>query len=66
MGEDREMEDYTLSTQIDVTTRFGVVPTRPKRGDKVGISADTRSGKRRTLPLNGLRHPAGAGTSGWF
>jgi hypothetical protein len=60
------MEDLTLSSQIEVATRFGVVPAPPRQGEKVGISANVRSGKRRNLPLNGLRHPAAVGTSGWF
>jgi hypothetical protein len=60
------MEDLTLSTQqFEMATRFGAVAAPPSLGEKVGISADVWS-QERVLPLNGLRHPAAAGTSGWF
>lgn len=58
------MHDSILSAQLQVTTRFAALPAPPSNGDKVGVSENVRS--RHVLPLNGLRHPATAGTSGWF
>lgn len=58
------MHDSILSAQMQLTARFGAVPTPPLQGVKVGVSKNVRS--PHVYPLNGLRHPAAAGTSGWF
>lgn len=58
------MHDSILSAQIQLTTRFGAVPAPITQGVKVGVSENVRS--PHVLPLNGLRHPAATGTSGWF
>ncbi|WP_459792673.1 immunity protein Imm33 domain-containing protein [Arthrobacter sp. AD-310] len=58
------MHDSILSAQMQLTARFGAVPTPPMQGMKVGVSRNVRSPD--VHPLNGLRHPAAAGTSGWF
>ncbi|WP_369745070.1 hypothetical protein [Paenarthrobacter sp. AMU7] len=58
------MHDSILSAQMQMATRFGAVPAPPLKGMKVGVSESIRSSH--LLPLNGLRHPAATGTSGWF
>ncbi|MGM7777420.1 immunity protein Imm33 domain-containing protein [Arthrobacter sp. KNU-44] len=58
------MNDLILSAQIQLTARFGAVPAPPSYGVKLGVAENVRS--RDVLPLNGLRHPAATGTSGWF
>jgi hypothetical protein len=49
--------------QSELCRKYGVPVSFPSRHLKLGVSADFFSGK---LPLNGLRHPAGDGTCGWF
>ncbi|MGO4145420.1 hypothetical protein AB4Y77_10075 [Paenarthrobacter sp. YAF11_1] len=58
------MHDSILSAQIQLTTRLGAVPAPPSQGVKAGVSENVRW--PHLLPLNGLRHPAAIGTSGWF
>jgi len=53
--------DGPLETQEDVCSRFGVVGTPPRPGEKLGIALTT-VGK---LPINGLRIRLD-GTCGWF
>ena len=58
------MHDSILSAQIQLAARFGAVPSPPAQEVKIGVSENVRSTD--VLPLNGLRHSAEAGTSGWF
>lgn len=59
-----DMHDSILFIQMQLTARFAAVPTPPLQGVKVGVSKNVRSPD--VNPLNGLRHSAAAGTSGWF
>ena len=43
--------------------RFGVRPSSPLPGEKVGAALTGRTG---VWPLNGLRHPPAADTCGWY
>ena len=43
--------------------RAGVDPWPVNRFERIGIDDSALAG---TLPLNGLRHPPTAGTSGWY
>ena len=58
------MSDSILPIQIQLTARFGAVPAPPSRGLKLGVSNNMSS--PHIFPLNGLRHHAETGTSGWF
>ena len=49
--------------QKAVCNQFNVEPCEALLGDKVGISQSAMKG---VLPLNGLRHPYTAGTTGWY
>jgi hypothetical protein len=45
-----------------ICERAGVVPDPPAADEKLGIALHTLH----LEPLNGLRHPAEAGTCGWY
>lgn len=49
--------------QRALCNRFNAEPDYPAAGSKLGVSRDVRSG---TQPVNGLRHPAGKGSNGWY
>ncbi|WP_081250643.1 immunity protein Imm33 domain-containing protein [Rhizobium leguminosarum] len=46
-----------------VCRRYDAGYMPPDRDSKIGISDSALGGAQ---PINGLRHPPGAGTSGWF
>src|SRR5262245_41886602 len=50
-------------SQIELCKRYAASYEPPHLDSKLGISANFFSGE---LPLNGLRHPAQAGTCGWY
>ena len=56
------MNDLLVSEQQDVCRRFDVKYDPPTAESKVGIALQTRG----HLLLNALRHPAEAGTCGWY
>jgi hypothetical protein len=47
-----------------VCSRFGVTPDAPPPDSRMGIALNVRESD--LWPLNGLRHPAGGGTNGWY
>ncbi|WP_354576615.1 hypothetical protein [Frigoribacterium sp. UYMn621] len=49
--------------QLALAERFNVAPTPPLAGEKVGIARNVGDG---LWPLNGMRHPVAADTSGWY
>src|SRR5688500_6006162 len=49
--------------QDAVCRRFGVSRVAAPGDLKVGIARNVRSGRQ---PLNGLRHPPGGDTTGWY
>jgi hypothetical protein len=56
------MPEITVE-QADVCGRYGVSPFPAPAALKVGLARNVRVG---LLPLNGLRHPPRAGTTGWY
>lgn len=64
---DEENPRVELVTEYlrDVPSRFGVAAAPPVMGEKLGIAKNVKA-KPRQWPLNGLRHPPGVGTCGWF
>ncbi|WP_084683347.1 immunity protein Imm33 domain-containing protein [Neorhizobium vignae] len=57
------MERSLSRNQVEVCLRYGVTFTPSALLSKLGISDSALQGRQ---PLNGLRHPPEAGTSGWF
>jgi hypothetical protein len=55
----------TLLTNLQraICNRFGATPELPSPDAKMGLS---ETAVRGLVPLNGLRHPAEAGTCGWY
>ena len=51
-----------LPSQADVCERHGVTPQLPSIDDRIGIALGTLH----RIPINGMRIPALAGSSGWF
>jgi hypothetical protein len=49
--------------RAELAARYGFEPYPVRESDKVGIARNVKSGQ---LPLNGLRCPPDAGTTGWF
>jgi len=49
-------------SQQDVCASYGSCFAPPNPEEKLGVALNTLG----TLPLNALRHPAEAGTCGWF
>ena len=49
--------------QFDVCRRFNVSPHPVGAEEKVGVARNVRTDLQ---PLNGLRHPRGGDTSGWY
>jgi len=57
------MDPEVERQQKEVCKRFGAVWSPLSSDMKVGIAENVRTG---LLPVNGLRHPARAGTTGWY
>lgn len=58
------MTDKSMTpAQRKICEHFGVVPMASPPDMKVGLARSVRNGD---LPINGLRHPPEADTSGWF
>jgi hypothetical protein len=51
-----------VSSQLEICERFGSLFSPTGENEKVGIALATLS----QVPLNALRHPVEAGTSGWY
>lgn len=49
--------------QTEVCVRYGASPEAVEPAQKVGIALSVRTG---LLPINGLRHPPSADTTGWY
>jgi hypothetical protein len=49
--------------QLEVVQRYGAELTVPLAGEKVGVALNVRLD---VWPVNGLRHPVAADTSGWY
>jgi hypothetical protein len=49
--------------QLGVCKRFSAAPLVSSPDEKIGVS---QSALDRVQPINGLRHPKGDGTTGWF
>lgn len=49
--------------QRAVCERYGAEPQPPEPGSRLGLALPDEP---ETWPLNGLRHPAEAGTNGWY
>ncbi len=56
-------DDTTTSAQREVCHRFGLTPTHAPADLKVGVARNVLDGLK---PLNGLRHPPEADTTGWY
>jgi hypothetical protein len=50
--------------QDSVCLKYGAIPIYCPPDLKIGISPDTRN--KKIFPVNGLRHPPEADTTGWF
>ena len=57
------MESDVQTSQREVCHRYGTEFVPYHASDKLGLSANVRSGLK---PLNGLRHPPHRGTSSWY
>jgi hypothetical protein len=53
----------TSREQLAVASRFGVLPSPPLPAEKAGVALNVRDG---VWPINGLRHPVAADTTGWY
>jgi hypothetical protein len=54
-------------SQEAVCARVGSAVVRPEPGDRTGVCLDPDTVTATDVwPLNGLRHPAEAGTTGWY
>ena len=51
------------TSQMDVCKRVGAEYVPPLPGSKLGISLNVQEGM---FPINGLRHPPGGDTNGWY
>ena len=51
------------AAQRAICERYGVEPQPPAPGSRSGVAL---LGDAERWPLNGLRHPAEAGTNGWY
>lgn len=49
--------------QYEICERFNTVFSPPRDTEILGVSLNVRNG---LMPINGLRHPAEKGTSGWY
>jgi hypothetical protein len=69
-GQLKRWAHYVLAKRMDIDTsqletcrKYGVARVPSDLNLKLGVSDNFFSGK---LPLNGLRHPPGADTCGWY